>query len=361
MTHSFTPISRRRLGLLAAALPMAAGLLRPALAQPSRGTSRVVGANLYEIVANPRTNTVYVAAAGQFRGNDSTGPKPQIVALDGTSLETKATIELEIPGFGLGISERSQTLFVGHTTQGSMTLIDLATGRVKGNARTGEGRPHLRQIAVDEQANIAYVTVFGARENPSSIWAVDGNAGSVARVLTEGLAEGGISGLDIDAPRKRLWATAMTSNEVVEIDIEQGKAIRRFPAGGEGAVNIAVDAEGRRLFVACQRSGDLIVLNAETGAVIRTVKTGEGALGVTYDPRRNRVYVANRRAGTVSVVDSRSFDVLANVETGTHPNTVAVNAETGLAYVSNKRRGPAQRGEAPPEDPNGDTVTIIRP
>lgn len=358
MTRSHPGISRRALLALpgaAAALPLA----RPAMAQPTLGPRRHVGHNLYEIVASASTNTVYVAAAGTFRGPSAGNPAPRIVALDGTTLEERGAILPEVAGFGLGLNDRGQTLFATNTIDGSVSIIDLRAGRVVARPRAGEGAPHLREIVVDEATNTAYTTVFGARETPSAIWVVDGNAGRVARVLTEGLAEGGITGLGLDAPRRRLFATAMTSNEIVEVDIEAGRAIRRFPAGGEGAVNLALDLEGRRIFVACQRSNDLVVLNADSGAVIKVVKTGEGALGVQYDALRHRVYVANRRAGTVSVLDSRSLEVLANLETGTHPNTVAVNRETGLAYVSNKRRA-GRRGEAPPEDPHGDMVTILR-
>jgi DNA-binding beta-propeller fold protein YncE len=66
-----------------------------------------------------------------------------------------------------------------------------------------------------------------------------------------------------------------------------------------------------------------------------------------------------------SLVDTRALTVLASLATGTHPNTVALDRRTGLAYVSNKARSaprPSQ-GQPPapaPDDPNGDTVSLIR-
>jgi hypothetical protein len=48
-----------------------------------------------------------------------------------------------------------------------------------------------------------------------------------------------------------------------------------------------------------------------------------------------------------------------SLATGSHPNTVAVDRRSGLAYVSNKARS-APRGQPPVEDPNGDTVSILR-
>src|SRR5690606_13853160 len=115
--------------------------------------------------------------------------------------------------------------------------------------------------------------------------------------------------------------------------------------------NVSFDPATNRLFVANQVSGDLTVLDAGSGELLRTVKTGEGALGVRVHPENGVVYVANRRAGTVSVVDAATYQVIANLETGSHPNTVVIDHESGLAYVTNKARS-AGRGAPPVDDPN---------
>jgi YVTN family beta-propeller protein len=187
---------------------------------------------------------------------------------------------------------------------------------------------------------------------------VDTAADAMSAVISEGL-DGGIMGLAHDAAGDRLFATALQSNEVVEVSLARKAGIRRFATGGEGSINIAFDPVSGRLFCANQRSGTLTVLNAASGELVKSLETGAGALGVTLSPDGALAYVANRGAGTVSVVDTRALSVVANLPTGTHPNTVAVDRRTGLAYVTNKARM-APRGQPPVEDPNGDTVSIIR-
>jgi YVTN family beta-propeller protein len=89
------------------------------------------------------------------------------------------------------------------------------------------------------------------------------------------------------------------------------------------------------------------------------VKTGAQALGIGFNPKTNRIYVANRQAGTVSVIDATSYEIVAELEAGSLPNTVSIDSRTNLTYVTNKaKRG--GRGAPPVDDPNGDTVTMIK-
>lgn len=348
-----------RIGRRSAFALAAVGLVLPRAgrAQPVIAATQRAGANLYELVVSPSTGTVYVAAAG---GRGGEGPKPQIVLLDAATLEPRGAIDLDVGAFGLGLNDRTQTLYATNTTTGTVSVIDLKQRKVVATPQHGE-KAHLREAVVDEAANRVYVTAYGGgrEEGPSAIWVIDGAKAAIDHVITEGLETGGITGIALDPARNRLFATAMRSNEVVEVDLAAKRAVRRFAAGGEGTVNLALDAAGERLFATNQRTGNVAVLNPATGAVIRSIATGEGALGIAFDRERNRIFVANRRAGTTSVIDGRSLEIVASLKTGTHPNTVATDPRTGFAYVTNKRQM-SPRGQPPVEDPNGDTVSLIR-
>ncbi|WP_338662892.1 YncE family protein [Pararoseomonas sp. SCSIO 73927] len=347
-------LSRRHLLVLLGAAG-AAARIGPAAAAPAVERSVKVAPGLYEIAVSTTTNLVHVASAGTRGGNNA-----KVLGLDPRTLEVRSTIELGADSvFGLAVNDTTGTLFGTETRGGRLAVFDLRSGAVKARIAQGEGA-HVRQVVVDEAGNRAFVSVFGYREKPSAIWVVDTAANAVSAVITEGL-EGGISGLAYDPAGDRLFATALEPNEVVEVSLSRRAAVRRFASGGEGAINLAFDAAGGRLFVTNQKSGRLAVLNAASGQPIKMIETGAGALSVTLTPDGALAYVANRGAGTVSVVDARSLTVTANLETGTHPNTVAVDRRSGLAYVTNKART-APRGSAQPapEDPNGDTVSLIR-
>lgn len=344
------PIPTLLRGLAAAAVLVAA----PVAAQaPTVGPSPKVGAGLYEIVVSQSTGTVYVAGVGA-RG-ETNGAK--VYALDPTTLQTRAMIDVSAaPAFGLGLNDRTQTLYTSNTRARSASAIDLATGRVVATISTPQDTvAHLREVVVDETRNRVYVSSFG---ESGKIWVIDG-ATNRLHAMIENVGNG-TTGMALDTANNRMYATNMTSGEIAVVNLETGRVERTFPAGGDRPTNAAYDPRTHRLFVTNQGTANLTVLDVRTGELLRSVPTGAGALGVNYSPVSNRIFVANRGAGTVTVLDGASYQVLASLNTGTHPNTVAIHHASGAAFVSNKARS-AGRGQPPVDDPNGDTVTRINP
>lgn len=341
----------------------ALALAFPAAAQPSIEKSvKVPPGGLYEIVFNPADKDVYVAATGQ-RGVSG----PQVVRVDGQTLTPEGAIDAADNGlFGLGLNSRTQTLYGTGTRTGKVSAIDLRTGKVVATVQDGEKAAHIRQVVVDEQRNKAYVTVVGgaadkADENPNLVWVIDGATNRLERKIN--IPTGRMTGAALDVAGNRLFVTGMGANEVVAVDLSNDQVVGRWPVG-EGPTNLVYDDAGKRLFVVSQQSGDLSVLDAASGKLLKAVKTGEGALSVAVNPKVGQAYVANRGAGTVTVVDTKTYEVLANLKTGTFPQTIAIDQASNRVYVTNKARGlprNAPAGTPVPEDPAGDTLTVIRP
>jgi YVTN family beta-propeller protein len=368
-----------RVALGAMVLGLSAGL---AFAEPAIDRSVKVAPGLYELAVSPSTRTVYVASAGRRGENDA-----KVVAVDAATLEVKGEIDVSgSPVFGLGINDRTQTLYGTATRDGSVVVIDLKAGKVSHTVKRGE-KAHVREAVVDEDGNRVFISVFGNRARPApaqapaaagappaaapaaeqadergEIWILDGMTGQIAEVIEK--VGKGIGGIVHDAKANRLYATAMTTHEVLAIDLSTKQVVANWPTGGDSPMNLAMDPERGHLFVANQKSGNVTVLDTKDGAVLKTVKTGAGALSVAYDAKTGQVFVSNRGEGTLSVIDAESYEVVTQLPTGTLPQTVGVDRETGLVYVSNKARGTPRDApkDAPPvEDPNGDTLSLIRP
>ena len=324
---------------------------------------KVAPGGLYEIVFNPADNDIYVAAIGPRGARDAA----VVARLNGRTLAAETPISVAAnPLYGLGFNSRTQILYGTDTRAGVVSAVDLRTGQVVGSVTHGE-RAHVREAIVDEAANRAYISVVGGtpgRENASAneIWVIDGADHSLNRVIT--VETGALTGIALDPANNRIFGTGMGTNEVVVVDLASDRTVARWPTGTERPTNLVFDPAGNRLFVASQGTGDLAVLNAADGSVIRRVPTGAGALSVAFNPAVNQIYVANRQAGTVTVVDSNSYETIADLRTGTFPQTIAIDRATNTGYVTNKARGlprGAPAGTPVPEDPEGDTVTIIRP
>lgn len=360
--------------LLASAAVLALGLTATATtAQPNAPVAaagvptveksvKVAPGGLYEIVYNPADKRIYVAATGP-RGSDA----PRVVALDAATLALVKQIDVAPNGaFGLGIDTRAQVLYGTATRTGMIVTVDLKSGKTAAFKAEGTDNAHLREVVIDEATGKAYASVMvgsraeGEAPKPQQIWVINGKAGKVERVIE--VETQGLTGLTL-GDKGRLFATAMTTNEVLVVDAASGKLTARWPSGGEQPINVAFDAAGNRVFVANQKSGELTVLDATTGEQKAKVATGAGALSVAYNPVKQQVYVANRQAGTLSVVDGKTYQKVADLPTGTFPQTIAVDAPGNRVFVTNKARGlprNAPAGTPPVEDANGDTVTLIR-
>ncbi|WP_312686145.1 YncE family protein [Brevundimonas nasdae] len=355
--------------LMAAAAPAVAYTVQGASAAAATSAPtidrsvKVAPGGVYEIVFNPADKTVLVAAVGP-RGEN----RAAIARLDATTLAPGASIDVSSDAlYGLGFNSRTQTLYGTATRTGTVAAIDVRANRVIATIKDGdEDSAHVREAIVDEVNNKVYVTIVGGdagdASRPNQVWVIDGATNKLERKLD--VTVGSLTGAAIDNTHNRLYVVGMGSNTVGVIDLATGATTATYPTGSDRATNVAVDEAGSRLFIASQGSGDLTVMNANTGEIIRKVPTGEGALSVAYNPGNGQIYVSNRQAGTVTVVNGADYSVLANLATGTFPQTIAIDRATNAVYVTNKARGlprNAPEGTPVPVDPNGDTVTIIRP
>lgn len=332
------------------------------LAAPTiEATHKVAAGGIYELVYNPASNSVLVAAAGQ-RGQAGAG---RVVELDAVTLQQKKEYDVSsAPFYGLALNSRTQVLYGSATRAGQVAALDLSSGEIV--AVIGEDA-HTRQLAVDEANNRIYVSVVGTRnpeaENqvPSELWEIDGASNSLIRRIE---IPGALTGLALDTASGRALMTDMNSNEVLVIDLNAGAVTHRWPTGGESSINLDFDAASGRVFVANQGSGTLSVLNASTGELLASVETGAGAHAVLFNPVSNQVYVTNRQAGTTSVVDGSSYQLIVNLDSGTLPQSLTMDESANIVFANAKARGRPRNAPADAPDvvdENGDTVVRIRP
>ena len=316
--------------------------------------SEKVGQGLYEIVVDQKDGAVYVASVGQ-QGN----PGPYIYKLDPQTLAATDSISLgDVPGFGLGINQKTRTLYTTNTRGNSVHAVDIKTGKLLATITNGAESSHTREIVIDEKNNKVYVSDVG---DPSTIWVIDGKTNTYLYSLEN--AGKTATGLAIDSKKGLLYITAMGDNEVLVYDLKTREKVKSFPSGSESPINIAFDQKGDRLFITDSKNSVLTVLEASSGELLSKVTVGENPIGVNFDVKRNRIYTANRQGKSLTVVDGSTYAVVKDIPTDGLSNTVAINPKTGAAYVTNKQVGTRVReGQTPPAPlPNGDTVSLILP
>lgn len=132
-----------------------------------------------------------------------------------------------------------------------------------------------------------------------------------------------------------IYQNLVDTSELVVIDPQKRAVVRRYPlAPGTGPTGLALDATNRRLFSTC--AGKLIVLNADTGAIVAVIPIGSLTDGVGYDPSLRRVYTANG-IGTMTVIQQDSADryrVLENAPTRFGGHALVVDPGTHRIFVA---------------------------
>lgn len=99
---------------------------------------------------------------------------------------------------------------------------------------------------------------------------------------------------------------------------------------------IAVSPDGRWLYVVCEKSDELRMVDAQSGEVVRKVAVGHAPRGVAVSADGKQIYVANSWADTASVIDAAMFEVVRTLHTGFEPTSVVADRRGEVLYVANR-------------------------
>lgn len=311
-------------------------------------------AGIYEVAVAPAAGAVFVATTPSF---DAQSPG-YVHRLDARSLQLLQTVQLPRRAFALGLNRVTNTLYVGNTLDGSLTVLDASSGLVKGVVQLGvaekkadgkESMPHTRKVIVDEQRNRVFVTSPG---NPGVVWIVDGAKGTLTHTIR---SEGPwTAGAAYDAAANRLYVSQGGMHEILAIDPDAGQIVGRFSTGDTASnksdeskhffLNLALDAKGQRLISTDSNSNQVYVFDIASTKLLKTVPIGQGALDVVYNPQRNEIYTTHRGVsrsqpegtGAVTVIDGASYAVKRSIDLPAHPNSLAVTPDGNSLYVTVK-------------------------
>ena len=94
--------------------------------------------------------------------------------------------------------------------------------------------------------------------------------------------------------------------------------------------------DGTRLFVLCQQSQEVRVLDSATFTRIKSIPIGGVPRGMALSSRGDRLYVTNSWDDTVSVIDTASLAVISNWHVGAEPSGVAADRDGIHLFVANR-------------------------
>ncbi|MBC7227954.1 MAG: PKD domain-containing protein [Thermoflexales bacterium] len=303
------------------------------------------------IAVNPVTDKIYVADHGTFKG---------VAVINGAThawhyIQSTNPALVLLDAYGVAVDATRNRVYATGISQGRIALIDGATDTIVGAMdihREGGIRVPLRVIAVNPDVG-AYGHLFAVTSEEDGgqnqvllipVWPM----GTPTPVPLD-LPSFPLDGIALDPTTDRVWVTSVRDGQVTVVqDGEPLCAGEELPppsfcapqwvatvAAGPSPYGVAIDAAGRRAFVAHDQG--VRVIDTVNHTVITDVRALTATHGIAYDPDRNRIWVTTRDGGPghVWVLNGSTYGVLATLPAGGSPHAVAYNPRTGRVYVSN--------------------------
>ncbi|HOC68751.1 MAG: Cytochrome D1 heme domain protein [Candidatus Hydrogenedentes bacterium ADurb.Bin101] len=133
----------------------------------------------------------------------------------------------------------------------------------------------------------------------------------------------GAEGMCFTPDGRHLWVGNQEAGSITIIDVNTHTALETFSCPGM-PVRIRFTPDGRRALVASWTDpGELVVLEADTHKEIKRLPVGRQAIGLELSPDRKRVFVGCEHTDGVHVVDLESLSVTGKIMTGDGSDAVA--------------------------------------
>ncbi|MEZ7214543.1 YncE family protein [Klebsiella spallanzanii] len=347
-----------------------------------------------ELAWSAKQNAVFVSSPDWKDEKKST-----VLRLNPQTLETQATISIDVKGFGVALDDENNRLYLTEGFNGSVGIVDTDTNRSLGS------------IKLQEQVNI------------ESAWRKAGMSGErldfmLAELKRFKISEGylyKVREARFDAQTGRLFLPGLgygVDSVLYVVNTRTGKLEKTLLGFGFYAVGIAIDEKGRRVFVSnmqgqlmtvnadtleiagkheiqadqllnlvYDRKNDrilgvdqgidrdkyrnyhlketytrrssghrLFALNAQDGKLLASIETKEVPISLLLDEDSERIYVTNRGgirvekgAGSLSVFESKTLAHLQTLPLLPHPNSLALDSKAHALFVTVKNDGAAAK------------------
>ncbi len=104
-------------------------------------------------------------------------------------------------------------------------------------------------------------------------------------------------------------------------------------------LNMALTPDGRELYVACEASHTVCVVDVALRRKVAEIEVGHHPTDVAFSPDGSRAYVSNRLDDTVSVIQVAARKVLQTAPVGDEPHGLLTDREGKRLYVLNTSSG----------------------
>lgn len=218
-------------------------------------------------------------------------------------------------------------LVVANQADATAELIDLKTGRSLKKIPTGTG-PH--EAAISDDGMLAAITNYGAGSPGNSLTIARIPSGAV--ILTIDLGQytrpHGIAWLDAD----RVLVTSETTQNVVQVNVTEGKVEKAFATGNAGSHMLALDRGGKKVYTANISAANVTAIDLNTGQKTGDASAAQASEGIAVSPDGKWIVTGNR-SGSISVIETAGMKKTKDIACEGVPYRAAFTPDSKKALV----------------------------
>jgi DNA-binding beta-propeller fold protein YncE len=277
-----------------------------------------------------------------------------VVVLDADSGAVVGDIPNTLGVHGIALATDLGRGFISAGRANTIIIFDLKTLKTIDTVKSGGINPD----AVYYDAGSKRVFAFNGRSaNAVAFNAADGKVAGT-------IAVGGKPEFAAGDDKGHVFVNIEDKSQLLEIDAQKLSVLHRWPlAGCKEPSGLAFDQKNRRLFSVCGNK-KMMVVNADTGAVVASPSIGEDPDAAGFDPDLQLVFSSNGESGDLTVIHQDSSDkysVLENVPTKKYARTMALDFKTHNIFLPLAEFEPVtpKGEEEPPMKPNTFGVLLV--
>ena len=252
------------------------------------------------------------------------------LALVGTLPPTSTGYRLQtrysVPGNGgfdyVTLDGATRRLYLSHGTE--VNVVDADSGKLIG---TIADTPGVHGIAIASEFNHGFTS--NGREHKVSMF------DPATLVLIRKIDVGqGPDGIYYDPATKRVFTNNHGSHDVTAIDANTGAVVGTVKLGGDGEQAI-IGADGL-IYVNSENTSEVVVFDPKSLEVRKRFRIGvaKTPTGLAYDAKTNRLFIGCREEPTMVVMDAGSGRVIASFKIGSGVDYAAFDPDSKLIFFS---------------------------
>ena len=267
----------------------------------------------------PHEVTVSTDGKTAFVGNygGAQGPGSTISVIDLTAMKELHRFDVSPLRRPHGVFFAAGQLYFTSETNRIVGRYDPPSNTIDWLLGTGQVTTHM--VWVNRDASRMYTANIGS----DSISIIERGANPQTWNQTVVSVCKGPEGFDVSPDGRELWAAGSRDGNVSILNLEQKKVVETLDVQTKRSNRLKFTPDGKLVLVTDLDAGELLVVDVATRKVTKKLPLGKMVEGILMQPDGARAYVAVNGDNYIAIVDLKTLAVTGRLETGKGPDGMA--------------------------------------